>query len=86
MIFVPTIYFTKKFHQTQKVQCDHSYEYQHWIYTSKIGCSDKVGIVEKIADRNHNQQLKKWFKPIRCAMITFFGATNPYKKFNEAQQ
>jgi hypothetical protein len=37
----------------------------------------KLIIVEKIVDRNHSQQLKKWFKPIGCAMITFFGDTNP---------
>jgi len=46
----------------------------------------KLVIVEKIANRNHRQQLKKWFKPIGCAMIAFFGVTNPYKKFYEAQQ
>jgi hypothetical protein len=46
----------------------------------------KLVILEKIANRNHSQQLKKWFKPIGCAMIAFFGATNPYKKSNEAQQ
>jgi hypothetical protein len=43
-------------------------------------------IIGKIAERNHSQQLKKWFKPIGCAIIAFFDATNPYKKSNEAQQ
>jgi len=46
----------------------------------------KLVIVEKIAETNHSQQLKKWFKPIGCAIIAFFGATNPYKKSNETQQ
>jgi hypothetical protein len=35
----------------------------------------KLVIVDKIAKRNHSQQLKKWFKPIGCAIIAFFGAT-----------
>jgi hypothetical protein len=35
----------------------------------------------------HNQQLvKKWFGPTCCAIMTYVGAMNPYKKFDESQQ
>jgi hypothetical protein len=36
---------------------------------------------------NHSQELKtKWFGLTSCAIMTYFGATNPYKKFDESQQ
>jgi len=35
---------------------------------------------------NHSQQLgKKWFGMIGCAIMTYFGAMNPYKKSYESQ-
>ncbi len=45
-------------------------------------------IIEKlVVVASHNQQSrKKWSRLFRCAITTYFGATTPYKKSNEAQQ
>jgi hypothetical protein len=45
-----------------------------------------LAIIEELVDVNHNQQLgKKWFRPFGCVIMASYGATNLYKKSNDAQ-
>jgi len=44
-------------------------------------------VVDSIYASKHNRQpRKKQFRPFECAITSYFRATNPYKKSNEAQQ
>jgi hypothetical protein len=54
----------------------------------KLVVHRKLAIVEQllIVASSHNQQLgKMWYRPFRCVITSYFGATNLYKKSNEAQ-
>ncbi len=53
---------------------------------SKLVVLKKLAIIEELVDVNHNQQLgKKWFRPFGCVIMASYGATNLYKKSNDAQ-
>ncbi len=54
----------------------------------KLVAHKKLAIVEQlfIVASSHSQQLgKKLSRPFRCAITSYFGATNLYKKSNETQ-
>jgi len=47
----------------------------------------KLAITKELVVVNHNWQFgKKQSRPFECAITSYFGASNPYKKFDEAQQ
>jgi hypothetical protein len=55
----------------------------------KLVACKKLAIMEKlvVVATSHSQQFgKKRSRPSRCAITSYFGATNLYKKFDEAQQ
>ncbi len=54
----------------------------------KLVAHKKLAIIEElVVTISHNQQSrKKWSKPFGCVITSYFGVTNLYKKFNEAQQ
>ncbi len=53
----------------------------------KLVACKKLAIIEELVVASHNQQFRKQsFRPFGCVITSYFGATNPYKKCNEAQQ
>jgi hypothetical protein len=53
---------------------------------SKLVVFKKLAIIKELVDVSHNQQLgKQVFRPFRCVIMAYFGATNIYKKYDDAQ-
>jgi hypothetical protein len=54
----------------------------------KLFAHKKLVIIEElVVVASHSQQFgKKWSRPFGCVITSYIGATNLFKKFNEAQQ
>jgi hypothetical protein len=59
-----------------------------FVHQKLVACK-KLAITKEfvVVAGSHSQQFgKKWSRPSRCVITSYFSATNPYKKSDKAQQ